>query len=338
MAQPEKKLMRGSRVLGGVCSGIATYFNVDVILVRVAAVILACCSAGIIIIPYVALWMLLPAEKPDQDSMRAVEVNPASIQSDIYGRVVDSRQDDTPPPTIPFAVNAGAGHIPPKPPVGAEGYTQTYGGTPYVSPGTGPVYGGPGAAGPTFNSPAASGPLPPPPTPLPRESKKKESPMFLVVGVLTLLLIVLFTLYARLFAGMVPGSQYTQFFPILFAVVGVVLLVVPFKKRSLAVRLCSFLLCVEAAFLLLPFSLGLVPFQVIWWMSIETWLFWVLFLAMFVVALVLRKEPLLLAAVAIFFIAILITFDDVGVFDRLELLFELHGPHKVPYPGVYWLD
>ena len=43
----EKKLTRScNRMLGGVCGGIAEYFNVDATVVRVAYVLLSVCTAA----------------------------------------------------------------------------------------------------------------------------------------------------------------------------------------------------------------------------------------------------------------------------------------------------
>jgi phage shock protein PspC (stress-responsive transcriptional regulator) len=53
-------LRRGSdRIAGGVCSGLAAYFGVDVLLVRVVFVILALTPPGIGIILYLVLWFLM---------------------------------------------------------------------------------------------------------------------------------------------------------------------------------------------------------------------------------------------------------------------------------------
>jgi phage shock protein C len=53
-------LRRGSdRIVGGVCSGLAGYFGVDVLLVRIVFVILALTPPGIGIILYLVLWFLM---------------------------------------------------------------------------------------------------------------------------------------------------------------------------------------------------------------------------------------------------------------------------------------
>jgi phage shock protein C len=60
-------LRRGSdRIVGGVCSGLAVYFGVDPLLVRVVFVILALVPPSIGILLYLVLWFLMepPAGSP----------------------------------------------------------------------------------------------------------------------------------------------------------------------------------------------------------------------------------------------------------------------------------
>src|SRR5438067_971776 len=53
-------LRRGSdRIVGGVCAGLAVYFGVDPLLVRVVFVILALVPPGIGILLYLVLWFLM---------------------------------------------------------------------------------------------------------------------------------------------------------------------------------------------------------------------------------------------------------------------------------------
>ena len=49
--------------LGGVCAGLAEYFNVDVVLVRVAWVVLSIWPGAVVlgVIAYIAAWVLMPA-------------------------------------------------------------------------------------------------------------------------------------------------------------------------------------------------------------------------------------------------------------------------------------
>ena len=57
-----KRLYRdeNDKVIGGVCSGLANYFGIDVVVVRIIFVVLAV-SAGIGLIPYLILWVAVPS-------------------------------------------------------------------------------------------------------------------------------------------------------------------------------------------------------------------------------------------------------------------------------------
>jgi len=69
-------LRRGSdRIVGGVCSGLAAYFGVDALLVRIAFVILALLppGVGIGVILYLVLWFLMePPEGAPSSATRNV--------------------------------------------------------------------------------------------------------------------------------------------------------------------------------------------------------------------------------------------------------------------------
>lgn len=58
----KEKLTRSqNRILGGVCSGLAEYFDIDVVLIRIIFILTILVSgAGLII--YIILWVALPEE------------------------------------------------------------------------------------------------------------------------------------------------------------------------------------------------------------------------------------------------------------------------------------
>lgn len=65
----EKKLQRDSRnkVIGGVCSGLANYFDIDASLVRLLfAFMFLCASAGFWL--YIILWIVMPAGQISQNA------------------------------------------------------------------------------------------------------------------------------------------------------------------------------------------------------------------------------------------------------------------------------
>ena len=57
-----KKLTRRTddKMIGGVCAGVASYFDVDVNLVRVVTVLITVLGAGSLVLVYLAAWILLP--------------------------------------------------------------------------------------------------------------------------------------------------------------------------------------------------------------------------------------------------------------------------------------
>jgi len=48
--------------IAGVCAGLARYFEVDVILVRLLVVAGALCSGGLGLLAYIAAWVIMPRE------------------------------------------------------------------------------------------------------------------------------------------------------------------------------------------------------------------------------------------------------------------------------------
>jgi phage shock protein PspC (stress-responsive transcriptional regulator) len=60
----QRRLARGreNRILGGVCAGLAEYLGVDVILIRIAFVVLAFAGGGGVIL-YLLGWILIPEEE-----------------------------------------------------------------------------------------------------------------------------------------------------------------------------------------------------------------------------------------------------------------------------------
>lgn len=57
-----RKLYRNvyDKVIAGVCSGIADYFNVDKSLVRLAAVFLGLLLFWVVVPTYIVAWIILP--------------------------------------------------------------------------------------------------------------------------------------------------------------------------------------------------------------------------------------------------------------------------------------
>ena len=61
-----KRLMRSTndRLLGGVCAGLAEYFDFDPVLVRIAYAFLTIFSAGFPgLLLYIVMWIVMPEKK-----------------------------------------------------------------------------------------------------------------------------------------------------------------------------------------------------------------------------------------------------------------------------------
>lgn len=54
--------LRNDRWIGGVCSGLARYFGLDVVLVRILFIAFAICPVLPAFIPYIVCWIVMPTE------------------------------------------------------------------------------------------------------------------------------------------------------------------------------------------------------------------------------------------------------------------------------------
>lgn len=90
---PRRRLYRDldDRVLGGVCSGIAAYFNIDRVVVRVLFALLPFLSFGAIIPIYVILWIAIPpaVTSAQRLEMHGHDVNISNIEKNIRNEYRD---------------------------------------------------------------------------------------------------------------------------------------------------------------------------------------------------------------------------------------------------------
>ena len=70
MAEDVKRLDRSKseRMIGGVCGGIAAYFSIDPVLIRILFIIFALAVGGGILL-YLILWLLIPEEPTAVESV-----------------------------------------------------------------------------------------------------------------------------------------------------------------------------------------------------------------------------------------------------------------------------
>ena len=109
-------LRRGSdRIVGGVCAGLASYFGVDALLVRIAFVILALLppGVGIGVILYLVLWFLMePPEGAPSSATRNVGARIRAMGDELredFRTGFRSRESATatPPPTASTPPSGG---------------------------------------------------------------------------------------------------------------------------------------------------------------------------------------------------------------------------------------
>jgi phage shock protein C len=91
-----KRLYRDpeNRKLGGVCSGMGTYFNIDPVLIRILFVLLVFLGAGISIIIYMILWIVVPEATTTAQrlEMRGEEPTIYNIQKTIQEEVQEVKK------------------------------------------------------------------------------------------------------------------------------------------------------------------------------------------------------------------------------------------------------
>lgn len=75
---PVRVLTRSrDRMLGGVAAGLADYFDIDPTIVRLGLVLTALLSGGIVIVAYIALWIIMP-EPPAAQLLSAPGASPTA--------------------------------------------------------------------------------------------------------------------------------------------------------------------------------------------------------------------------------------------------------------------
>jgi len=82
------------RVLGGVCSGMGAYFNIDPVILRIIFVILLFASFGTALIIYIVLWIAVPKAKTTAQrlEMRGQEATVSNIEKSIKEEVKEVKE------------------------------------------------------------------------------------------------------------------------------------------------------------------------------------------------------------------------------------------------------
>lgn len=95
----QKQLMRDTEdgMLGGVLAGIAAYYDVNVMWLRLAAIILGLVSFGTAFVVYIILWIIMPATKTVADRLQ-LKGEPVTLESikQHVGSTIDFNQKTKP--------------------------------------------------------------------------------------------------------------------------------------------------------------------------------------------------------------------------------------------------
>lgn len=328
----EKRLYRSRHALmGGVCGGMADYFNTDPLVMRILVVGLSLLSAGLFAVAYVALWVVLPQE-PEHD--RPFDVEPQSVRSDTYGSMnhEDARgkadgasrsgYGDTTSP-FPGEPYVGSGHVPPEPPVAATwAYRPPQGAASSYAP---PSYGQPQSptTGPAVVPPVAQGK---PATSGHRSSGVKAA---VLMGALLLFLGV-----AALLGDSIEGVSWWQFWPLVLIIIGIVDLVVPAEPGHRMERFVEGLMLFCLGGTLLLMSLGIVSWSTIRIMLENLWPLLLMMVGFFIIGSAMRSWWWTLAAGLCFvaFCVVGLTWYAIpGTTEMLVLMFPPGREYVLPF-------
>ncbi len=287
------------RITTGVCAGIAQYFDVDTIIVRIAFIILLILSCGLMIIPYCALAVMLPRENDKEG--KPIDVAPAAIESDIYSRVVqDAEVKKQAAQTPGIGINAGIGHIPPASPVQNQADSSS-----------------------SFDKA--------PQRALSEPTRPSVTQRSAVAATLVIALTALFIVVAKILVSQVSELSLVGFFPLLFVVVGTICLVCYTAELSLGVRMLCLVLCVELCMACLPFTTGLCPLPVLSRIGIEVWILLGIAVACALGGIVTRRLNVLMVAMCLFVLVLTLLYLEAGVFERVQALLT-YSRHNLTSP------
>lgn len=270
----EKRLLRSRKALiGGVCAGVADYFNVDPLIVRIIMVVFTFASAGLLGAAYIVLWIVLPLEPKEEAPL---DVQPQSVHSETYGTVDfdASRKDEAGAAKVPRAPSpaqaaswrythpayTSSAHVPPEPPAGAAHASSS------VRPGN--------VAG------APQPPFAPPPTPPyegwapvapPPQQPAKPTPNSSVKAALWAGSFLLFFGVSAMVASMMEGVVWWQYWPLIFVILGIVRMVIPGEEGHRMRQFVDGLIAFFSGVVLVLMSLGVIGWQSLELMLVGLW-------------------------------------------------------------------
>lgn len=328
----EKRLHRSRKALiGGVCAGVADYFNVDPLIIRIIMVVFALASGGLLGIAYIALWVALPLEPREEAPL---DVKPQSVHSETYGAVDfdASRENGSGGPRAPSPAQAAgwryahpsyasAAHVPPEPPAGAAHARS-------ASPSDGA-----GRAQHAYVPPAAPtyegwGPVPPQPQQPPTHPSRSGVRAALWVGSF-----LLFFGVSAMVASMMEDAVWWQYWPLIFIILGIVRMVVPGEEGHRMRQFVDGLIAFFGGVVLMLMSLGVIAWQSIELMLVSLWPLLLMVIGLLLLGGALKSPTLTLLAGLCFVgfcIVGLLWYSVPGTMDELVI--------SAPYGREYRFD
>ncbi|WP_139651541.1 PspC domain-containing protein [Raoultibacter phocaeensis] len=266
----DKRLYRSrDALIGGVCAGIAEYFDIDPIVARILAVVLTLATAGTFAIAYLALWIILPLAP---DPTAPVEVKPESVHSETYGPVYYE---------APPATEQAASHAPTE-----KGPYYTYPDATHSYPTSGHVPPEPPTSyGEAHVPPQAAGQVQPAPPAEPVSGKSVRVALWFGF-------ICLFIGFSALLGHFIQDVSWWQFWPVLFVIVGIGNIVIPAQKGKRMSQFVNGIMEIAVGAVLLCMSLGVVTFSSVIPMVENLWPLLVMMVGFFILSNAL-KSPLL---------------------------------------------
>lgn len=337
----EKRLYRSRGALvGGVCAGVADYFDVDPVIVRILVIIFTIASGGLLGIGYVILWLVVPKEPK---VVAPLEVEPQSVHSDTYGEVDAATARGRVEQGTPYGASpaeaaswryaspyASAGHVPPTPPMSGPPPSPRPGPGPVPAPGTAvpqqpaapPSYGG-------WMRPDAQ---PGGPCPVPEPRPPKETSGKAVKAALWFGSFLLFFGVVSMVATFVKGVSWWQYWPLIFVILGIVRMVVPAEPGHRMRHFVDGLVAFFAGVALLLMSLGVVGWQTLEFMLVNLWPVLLIMLGLLTLGSALKSPLLTLLAglcFAAFCIVGLVWYSVPGATEQIVL--------SAPYGRDYYI-
>lgn len=308
MTQGRQLYRSRDALIAGVCAGVADYFSVDPLVVRILAAAFTLASGGLLGLAYLAMWIVVPKAPK---IVKPLEVKPQSVHSDTYGTVdFGSRygstgqgpsRSNTPAQAAGWRYSVpsytGAAHVPPEPPAAA------------------PLKRVP--------QPVVHHPVDPP----------KEASEAGVRAALWLGSFLLFTGIVAMAVTFVRDIAWWQYAPLFFVILGIAGMVVPGTPGRRMRKFVEGLACFCIGSMALTMSLGIVAWESIVPMLVYLWPLLLMTLAFAVFSATLKSSMMNLLAGACFAV-----FCTVGV-----LWYSIPGPtteivFMAPYGREYHIQ